>query len=253
MQDSISLRLSRGGSPEQAALLAIAALETAAREAVNARGVFSLALSGGQTPLALFHLLSRPEHACRLPWGQTIVAWVDERCVPHRHEASNYGAALAALAPLACAKQVLPIDGTLPPEEAARRYENTLAAALSPAPHTPPVFDCILLGMGGDGHTASLFPGSSGLRETQRAVCAQYPETAPHPRITLTLPVLNAARSCLFLVTGEGKHGPLQQALSLLAPPVLPVQHVRPANGVLHWIIDTAAACGNLPPTGRRT
>lgn len=242
MQNIFSLRLERGDTPDQAALLAVAALESAAREAVGKRGVFSLALSGGQTPLALFRLLSLPEYADRLPWAHTIVAWVDERCVPHTHEASNYGAALAALTPLARAKQVLPINGTLPPEEAALDYETVLAAALSCPLHTPPGFDCILLGMGGDGHTASLFPGSSGLAETRRTVLAQYPATAPHSRVTMTLPVLNAARTCLFLVTGRNKHAPLREALSLLTPPLLPVQHVRPQNGTLHWIIDKEAA-----------
>ena len=244
MQNNFFLRLEQGDTPDQATLLAVAALESAAREAVSKKGVFTLALSGGQTPLALFRLLSLPEYADHLPWAQTIVAWVDERCVPHTHEASNYGAAFAALAPLAGAKQVLPINGNLPPEEAALHYENVLAAALSCPPHTPPSFDCILLGMGSDGHTASLFPGSSGLAETQRTALAQYPTTAPHPRVTITLPVLNAARACLFLVTGRSKHAPLRQALSLLAPPLLPVQHVRPKNGTLHWIIDKEAANG---------
>lgn len=238
------MRLEQGDTPDQVAQLAVAALESAAREAVRKRGIFTLALSGGQTPLALFRLLSLPEHIDRLPWAQTIVAWVDERCVPHTHEASNYGAALAALAPLAGAKHLLPINGELPPEDAALHYENTLAAALACPAHTPPSFDCVLLGMGSDGHTASLFPGASGLAEARRAVIAQFPSSAPHPRVTLTLPTLNAARTCLFLVTGRNKHAPLHEALSLLAPPLLPVQHVRPKNGMLHWIVDKEAASG---------
>jgi 6-phosphogluconolactonase len=229
---------------DQVALFAALALEEAAALAVAQRGEFFLALSGGQSPLPLFQLLSRPEWAGRLPWEKTTVAWVDERCVPAADEASNYGSARAVLEPLARARLVLPISGELPPEEGARRYAQSISQAFLGRTAAVPRFDCLLLGMGADGHTASLFPESSGLQETRRTVVAQRPPALPHARVTLTLPVLNAARRCLFLVTGKEKYPALRLALALLDPPVLPVQRVRPADGVLHWIIDQEAATG---------
>ncbi len=236
------IQLDRADTPEQAAECAARTLETAARVAVEQRGAFSLALSGGSTPLLLFRLLSSPEWRDHLPWAQTTVAWVDERCVAPEHADSNYGAARAALTPLARVRRVLPMDGGLPPEEGALAYERDLSIAFSLPDGEMPRFDCILLGMGGDGHTASLFPGSSGLLEMRRAVRAQYPVTAPHARLTLTLPVLNAARLCLVLVTGREKRAPLRRALSLLEEPDLPIQYLKPDRGTLHWIVDAAAA-----------
>ena len=191
-------------------------------EAVSRRGVFTLALSGGSTPLTLFRLLRTEAWAARVDWAHTRVFWVDERCVAPDHPASNYGAAN---------------------QELLRQHV--------PAEQGMPRLDCALLGMGDDGHTASLFPGSpllapEALRSGRLTGFAVAEHLAPKPesrRITLTLEMINAARCCLYLATGEGKRPPLGKALDLLAPASLPVQLVRPKGGELIWVMDEAA-CG---------
>ena len=194
-------------------------------EAVSRRGVFTLALSGGSTPLTLFRLLRTEAWAARVDWAHTRVFWVDERCVAPDHSASNYGAANQELLAHVPAAEIYPVDGEIDPGESAVAYEELLRQHV-PAEQGMPRLDCALLGMGDDGHTASLFPGSPLSR-----------------RITLTLEMINAARCCLYLATGEGKRPPLGKALDLLAPASLPVQLVRPKGGELIWVMDEAA-CG---------
>ncbi len=231
--------------PHAAAAAAAAAdlLYDLAPRAATARGHFSLALSGGRTPLALFRLLADPANTGRMPWEKTLAAWVDERCVPESHPESNYGEALRAGLPLNRIAAVLRPDTELEPERAAEEYARALLAAFACAPGTMPVFDALLLGMGDDGHTASLFPGSGGLRVTDKAAIAQYPP-GKTPRLTLTLPVLNAARTRIFLVTGAEKHSALCRALDPAAKPELPVQMIRPERGETFWIADEAALSG---------
>ena len=175
-------------------------------EAVSRRGVFTLALSGGSTPLTLFRLLRTEAWAARVDWAHTRVFWVDERCVAPDHPASNYGAANQELLAHVPAAEIYPMDGEIDPGESAVAYEELLRQHV-PAEQGMPRLDCALLGMGDDGHTASLFPGSPLLapealrsgRLTGFAVAlAPKPESR---RITLTLEMINAARCCLYLAT----------------------------------------------------
>ena len=234
--------------PDAEAVAACAAerLSALCREAVDRRGVFTLALSGGSTPVLLFRLLCREQ---RLDWARTRVFWVDERCVAPDHPASNYGAANRELLAHVPAAEIHPMSGAGDPGESAVAYEAVLRDRI-PAENGMPRLDCALLGMGDDGHTASLFPGSpllardAGGRLTGAAVAGHLAPAPESRRITLLPDMLNAARCCLCLVTGAGKHAPLSVALNLLAPVTLPVQHIRPWDGSLVWMFDEAACSG---------
>ena len=190
-------------------------------EAVSRRGVFTLALSGGSTPLTLYRLLRTEAWAARVDWAHTRVFWVDERCVAPDHPASNYGAANQELLAHVPAAEIYPMDGEIDPGESAVAYEELLRQHV-PAEEGMPRLDCALPGFAVAEHLAP------------------KPESR---RITLTLEMINAARCCLYLATGEGKRPPLGKALDLLAPASLPVQLVRPKGGELIWVMDEAA-CG---------
>jgi 6-phosphogluconolactonase len=220
-------------------------LATLARAAVAARGTCALALSGGSTPARLFQLLAdRGRDA--LPWDRVELWWVDERAVPPDHPDSNHGAARAALIePLGlAASQIHRIAGELAdPDAAARAYEQSLVAALG----SPPILDIVLLGMGSDGHTASLFPGSPGLDETRRWVIAARATSPGGPdaatRITLTAPAINAARHVRFLVAGPDKAAAVAQVVEgPLDPARYPAQLITRPGGDVVWLLDDAAA-----------
>ena len=213
-------------------------------EAVAERGLFTVALSGGHSPIPLFRLLAGRDWAERLPWEKIYIYWVDERCVGPDHADSNYGMVRRELLSQVSATHYYRMKGEETPERAARTYEDLLRDHWKLGPGEVPRFDFILLGMGGDGHTGSLFAGSPGLREKKRLVIDQYVPERKADRLTLTLPVLNNARCCLFLVNGEEKHEMLAKALDLLAAPSLPAQMVRPVFGDLIWIVDEQAALG---------
>ena len=212
-------------------------------EAVAERGVFTVALSGGNSPIPLFRLLAGKDWTERLPWEKMRIYWVDERCVGPEHADSNYGMARRELLSQVPATHYYRMKGEDAPERAAQTYEGMLRDHFKLAPGEIPRLDFILLGMGDDGHTGSLFAGSPGLSE-KRLVIDQYVPERKADRLTLTLPVLNNARCCLFLVNGADKHGVLAKALDLLAPPDMPAQMVRPGFGDLIWIVDEQAASG---------
>lgn len=232
--------------------LAVAAAEhwvAAARTAVQARGLFSVALAGGSTPLMLYRLLSSPEYAQQVEWERVHFFWGDERCVPNDHDDNNAFKARQALldhipTPV---ENIHPIPTEHKPEAAAAAYEETLLAFFStmlvrPEPE-PPTFDLVLLGMGEDGHTASLFPGSQAVQETARWVAAQYIDKLAAWRITLTPAVLNRAREVLFLVSGAGKSAALQRVLyGSYQPDRYPAQVIRPTRSEPAWFVDEAAA-----------
>jgi 6-phosphogluconolactonase len=212
--------------------------------AVSARQQAVVALSGGATPKRLFEILGDDYHRTRIPWDKLHIFWVDERCVPPHHPDSNYGVAKTAL----FSKVSFPeshlhrIHGEVtPPSEAARAYESELKAFFK-IEKSLPVFDLITLGLGEDGHTASLFPGTEALLEKTKWVAAPYVEKLSAPRITLTLPVINAARKVLFMVEGAKKAAILREVLPEDAPQHRPAQRVRPENGELIWLFDRAAA-----------
>lgn len=221
------------------------AVARAAREAIAARGAFTLALSGGGTPLALYRLLADPAEPWRaaIDWPRVHACFGDERCVPPDHPDSNHGQADAALLRRVPLAAVLRIEGERPPEEAARRYEAALARLPGAGPGRPPRLDLVLLGLGADGHTASLFPGSPALDERARWVAAPWVPAVGAHRVTLTYPALDAARRVLFLVEGARKRAAL---VKLLAPgpprpDAIPAARVRPASGGVEVIADRAA------------
>ncbi len=211
---------------------AAARLAAAARQAVQARGRFTLALSGGSTPLKLFALLGMGEWLVRVPWEQAHIFWADERCVPPDHPESNYGAARAAL-----------LSRLPTPEADAHRYAHVLRRHSDLAADGMPRLDLVLLGMGADGHTASLFPRTAALRVTDAPTAANHVPQLKATRLTLTFPALNAARAVLFLVTGAEKAAALARVLAgPQEPEELPAQGVRPRDGTLAWLVDAAAA-----------
>jgi 6-phosphogluconolactonase len=226
-----------------------------ATAAIAARGRFAVALSGGETPRDMYAELARPPLLDRVDWSRVHVFWGDGRCVPPDHPDSNYRMARETLldhVPLPAAN-IHRIQGEIEPEQAALEYEQELRGVFSGSPDRaasgdagePPRFDLILLGMGEDGHTASLFPGTPALRERRRWVVAQRVEKLDAWRITLTLPVINAAADVLFLISGAKKAKALSRVLAD-APPAdaedLPARLVAPTAGRIIWLVDAAAA-----------
>ena len=233
-----------------------------AQEAIAARGRFLLALSGGSTPRPLYELLGTPPLSGRIEWGRVHVFWGDERCVPPDHAESNYRMAREALldrAPLP-SSHVHRIRGEDEPAEAALAYERLLRSYFGGEVGAPRrSFDLVLLGMGRDGHTASLFPGGAAAQEPRRWVVPSH-VAQPHPiwRVTLTPIVLNAAADVTFLVAGADKAARLREVLEgRAAEAKLPAQLIRPTHGALHWMVDAAAAAqlhraGEAPGGGGR-
>jgi 6-phosphogluconolactonase len=216
-------------------------------EAIRSHGRFLLALSGGSTPRTLYQTLVSPEWNRRFDWPHIFFLFGDERCVPPEHSESNFHMAQAALfQPLGIAPDhIYRIEGEQPdPADAAQRYEETLRRLTnSAAPETPRI-DLILLGLGEDGHTASLFPGTAALQEQRRAVTVGHAPTGIGSRLTLTLGVLNRATVVLFLVTGSSKAGIVRAILEpgSAADRALPAALVAPDTGRLLWMLDRSAA-----------
>jgi 6-phosphogluconolactonase len=225
---------------EQIASLAI--------ESVTQHGRFCVALAGGETPQTMYRLLAQPPHRTRLSWSQTLFFWGDERCVPPDHPESNYRQAQLALLDQINVppENVHRIRGELEPIAAAQDYAEQLQQASLPDDGLEwPRFDLVLLGLGVDGHTASLFPGSIAPGETQSpviAVTAHY-QDRPAYRVTLTPLVFNAARNVFFLVTGVSKAEALGGTLQGKRDPERwPAQRIQPTKGNVTWLVDQAAA-----------
>ena len=209
---------------------------------------FAIALSGGSTPKRLYQLLAGPPYREALPWDRVHWFWGDDRFVPWDHPDSNYGmtrAAMLAHVPVPPGNvHAIAFDGTL--ADAAQDYERQLKAYYGAETLDParPLFDVVLLGMGSDGHTASLFPGKPALEERQHWVTAvPEPGLAPRvPRITLTFPALESSRSTAFVAAGADKHPMMTRVLA--GEWDLPSARVRP-QGELVWFIDAAARSGH--------
>lgn len=224
-----------------------------AGEAVAAQGRARIAISGGVTPKAVFELLADPAQPWRnqMPWGQLDLFWVDERSVPPDNPASNYRMTREALldhAPLR-PEQIHRIEGELDPEAAAARYESELRNSFRLEGAEMPRFDLVALGMGEDGHTASIFPHTEAIHELSRLAMANHVPQLDTWRITLTWPVINNARSVFFLVSGAAKASVLNEVLT--GPrdlERLPSQLIWPSSGILTYILDKAAA-SLLPAT----
>ena len=206
-----------------------------AQTAIAARGLFRLALSGGNTPRAVHAELARL--GADLAWNRVQITFGDERCVPPDHADSNFRMARESLldAVVIPAGNVFRIRGEIAPADAAQEYEHKLAAIAARCGEPRYVHDLVLLGLGEDGHTASLFPGSPALEETVRNV---IPATGPKPppqRITMTFPLLNAARHACFLVTGAGKHALVEEIAA--GGSAYPAGRVRAA--AVTWIVGS--------------
>lgn len=214
-----------------------------ADRAVRERGVFSVALSGGRTPLGFYCYLGRePE----LPWGRTELFQVDERFVSAEDDDNNFRMielALLLKAEIPPAQvHAVPV-GEKSAAAAAARYQEVMREVFRSLPNREPTFDLVLLGVGADGHTASLFPGTTVLDEKEDWVAAVNPPGAEHERVTLTLPVINRARHVFFLVTGSGKEDALQR-IRQGADPTVPASLVNPEGGSLTFYLDGKAASG---------
>ena len=223
-----------------------------ARESVAERRLFCAALSGGSTPRPLFELLAQEEYSWKIPWAASHLFQVDERTVPPDHAQSNYRMIREALlerTPLP-AGHFHRMAAELPDlQEAARAYSTEMAETLHPAPGTWPRFDLVLLGLGPDGHTASLFPDTAALKERELWVTPNEVPQLQTRRLTLTYPVINAAREAIFFVAGEDKAATLRRVLYPSSPAdVLPAQGVQLAEGEVRWYLDGAAA-KDLPKT----
>ncbi len=208
--------------------------------------IFSLALSGGNTPRRLYQLLATDAISAQLPWEHTHLFQVDERCVPPDHPESNFRMIREAwLDRVPAAKAHFHRMAAEQPDldQAACDYANELAQVLQPAPGQFPRFDLILLGMGSDGHTASLFLGSKALTEMKLWVTSNFVEKFHMNRLTLTFPVLNAAAELVFLVAGADKAETLQKVLRPeQGAAQFPSQGIHPANGQVRWYLDADAA-----------
>ncbi len=240
-----SLDLRRLTTPQDLFQAAAEEVLRSAADAIAQRGRFTIALSGGSTPRNLYTLIAA-NASPTLPWDKMFFFWGDERHVPPTDPESNYRMANETL----LSKVPVPPGNifAVPTENpdasaAAQAYEDTLRKFFALPPGEFPHFDLILLGMGPDGHTASLFPGTAALQEKSRLVVANWVEKLNTSRITFTLPVLNAARRVAFLVSGADKAGVLHEVLEGDAPgEKYPSKLVRPDKGKLIWFVDRAAA-----------
>jgi 6-phosphogluconolactonase len=218
-----------------------------ANQAVAERGRFTIALSGGSTPKSLFNLLATNARPT-LPWDRMFFFWSDERHVPPTDPDSNYRMADEAMLSKVPVPpgNVFRVPSENPDAEAAaKEYESALRKFFQPEPGQFPRFDLILLGMGPDGHTASLFPGTAGLQEKSRLVIANWVEKLKTHRLSFTFPVLNAARVVAFLVSGTDKASVLRAVLEEKVPgEQYPAKLVQPKDGKMIWFLDGAAASG---------
>ncbi|UAY52209.1 6-phosphogluconolactonase [Ferruginibacter albus] len=213
-----------------------------AGKAIAKNGRFTIALSGGNTPEKLFSLLAEKSFADKIDWNKTFVFWGDERCVPGDDKLNNARMAKTLLLDKINipAANVFAIDTTLSPKDAAIDYEKKIKRLFGKG---FPSFDLILLGLGTNGHTASLFPDTDILYEKEHLVKEVYVEEQKMFRVTMTAPLINAAQNIMFLVTGRSKEQILHTVLtSRYQPDKYPAQLIKPATGKLFWFADKDAA-----------
>jgi 6-phosphogluconolactonase len=230
---------------ETLATLTADLLRTALARAIADRGLAWIALAGGRTPRAVYERLAAAGTPA-IDWARVHVAFGDERMVPPDHADSNYGMARAALlarVPIPAGQVHRVLGEAASSDAAARAYADALTRAFALAPGTWPIFDLVLLGVGADGHTASLFPGTASLHERARLAVGVQAPAPPMDRVSLTYPVLNAARQVVLLTAGADKADAVARAL---APEgsveTCPVRGVQPADGRIVWHLDTASA-----------
>ena len=238
-----SLKISVFDTPEQLAFAAAERFVECAEEALRESDRFCVVLAGGNTPRRVYQLLATEPFNSRLDWSKVHLFFGDERAVPSHHPDSNYAMVYETLISKIAipARNVHRIPGEGDVNENARQYENHLRSFFNG--QSWPRFDLVLLGMGEDGHTASLFPNSAALNEHSRWVVATRNEQSGQDRITLTVPVFNHARRVMFLVVGDKKAQRLKEVLRpQSASDQLPAQRIKPTNGVIEWLVDAKAA-----------
>lgn len=214
-------------------------------DAVSARGQATVALSGGSTPKKFFSYLAEPYYRERIPWTKVHFFWGDERCVPPDHADSNYKMAMDAL----LKKVQVPsvnihrMPGEMEdPREAAKSYDRSMRLFFK-TDRSVPKFDLVLLGLGEDGHTASLFPKTVALTEREKLVVGHHVESVHANRLTVTFPVINSARRVVFLCAGDSKSAIIKEIFRTdLAVDRFPAQRVNPVEGELIWILDSQSA-----------
>ncbi len=229
-------------TPDTLAKAAAEFVAQQAHKAVQESGRFSIVLSGGSTPGKTYAYLARQPFQKEIEWQHTHVFWGDERCVPADDPRNNARMAYQQLlqyVPVP-SDQIHPIASTLPPLVAARQYEEEIKAFFK---HSRPAFDLVLLGLGENGHTASLFPGTPVLRESTAWVAEVYVAEQNLWRVTLTPPLINQSAVVIYLVQGARKANIVHQVLQgPQKPEELPAQLIHPASGELHWFLDAQAA-----------
>lgn len=219
-----------------------------ASESIAARGQFTVALSGGSTPKGMYTLLASDVYRDKVDWNKVQMFWGDERSVAPDNDQSNYKMANQAM----ISKLPIPAENvhrmqaeSEDIETAAKDYESTLKRVFGYADGEQPKFDLILLGMGDDGHTASLFPGTKALGEKERTVVVNWVEKFNTNRMTFTAPAINSAHNIVFMAAGANKLQPLKEVLvGERNPELYPSQLVKPTEGKLIWLVDDAATGG---------
>jgi len=209
-------------------------------KAIEERGIFTVALSGGETPVEFYQRLSDSKNS--FPWGKTHIFLADERFVSFDEPDSNYGMIEEALLRHIAipAENIHSVHIYKTPEISAKRYEEEIKTFFRLKEDKFPQFDLIILGIGEEGHTASLFPGDSALLETHRLTAVVHLDNERHERVTLTLPVINHVRNIIFLVLGESKAEIIREVLEN-PQSNLPASHVRPASGEIFFLLDKEA------------
>jgi len=215
---------------------------TLCESCIAEKGKFTIALSGGNTPRKLYELLAQNPYVKKIDWKNVFVFWSDERCVPASDDENNsHMAAIALLNNVPIPKEnIFPVPVNFEPSKAAARYEQMIKSFFK---NTEPRFDLVLLGLGEDGHTASLFPGTDILSEKKALVKQVYVNEKKVFRISFTIPLINNAKQVMFLVTGKEKSTVIEKLF--VKPPkknTLPAQFIKPLKGNLHWMLDKAAA-----------
>ena len=232
-------------NPRQLAQAGAKLFTKVALASVKERGRFAVAVSGGSTPRLMHRLLAEEPHRSGVPWDSTSLFWVDERCIPVTDDSSNYGTAKRDLldkVPLPMS-QIHPMPVEVPPDKGALIYQREIQAFFQGGEEQIPEFDLIFLGIGIDGHTASLFPGQRALEEKKHIVVAVVGGNPNVSRLTMTYPLLNRARHIVILVSGKGKAA-IMNTLFEEKQTGLPAAKIKPTNGELTWLIDQDAAMG---------
>ena len=230
-------------TPSQAATAAADLFAATARESISDKGFFTVAVSGGSTPRPMHRMLAEEPFCSDVPWHKTHLFWVDERCVPEKDPASNFGLARKDFldrVPIP-QSQIYPMPGEASPEEGAGIYQRVLIDFFHLQKGELPVFDLIFLGTGKDGHTASLFPEQKALDEMERLVVCVKGGVPNVSRITMTFPVLNHAKRIIFIVSGKNKADIVKTILEF-PKARLPAQRIQPLNGTLTWLLDSESA-----------